>query len=271
MKIIGKRYIIPTRATTTKKINYSQMNKNTTDLNNEVHLPRGISNFKKLIQGNYTFVDKTLFIKDIIDNRSDEVIVITRPRRFGKTLNLSTLYYFLKYQDEEESHENLFKDLEISKHKDFCKQHQHQYPVIFISFKDIKQATYDKAYAEIVELIRGLYEKHRYLLEDNLLSENEKNIFIALLNETAELSKVNSAIKQLSLYLERKFGIKPIILIDEYDTPIQEAYLRGYYEDMIDLMRSIFGKTLKDNDYLRKAIVTGITRVAQESLSLIHI
>ena len=237
-------------------------NKNSEDL---IRLPHGVSDFKKLVQGNYRFVDKTLFIKDIINDGAD-VILVTRPRRFGKTLNLSMLYYFLKYQDEEEKGENLFQDLEIAKHKDFCQKHQHQYQVIFISFKDIKQTSYDKAYEEIVGLIRKLYSAHRYLLEDDLLHSDEKKYFLSILNKQAGESDVTDAIQQLSEYMSKKFKKSPIILIDEYDTPIQEAYLKNYYEDMIDSMTDIFGKALKDNDYLRKAIVTGITRVSQESL-----
>jgi len=240
------------------------MNKKNTNFNNEVHLPRGISDFKKLIQGDYTFVDKTLFVKDIIDNRSDEVIVITRPRRFGKTLNLSMLYHFL--QQNNDCDENIFEDLEISKATDFCQKHQNQYPVIFISFKDIKQANYDEAYANIVVLIKRLYDQYTYLLEGDLLSESQKETFIKLLKGQGNSADIIESIKQLSVYLTKKFSIKPIILIDEYDTPIQEAYLRDYYEDMIDFIRSLFGKALKDNEYLSKAVLTGITRVAQESL-----
>ncbi len=226
-------------------------------------LPIGISDFKELINEECLFADKTLFIKDIVHDTS-KVIVITRPRRFGKTLNLSMLYYFLRQNHVTDK--NLFEDLNISKDTEFCKLHQQQYPVIFISFKDVKEATYSKAYAEIVELIRRLYEEHNYLLEGSVLSEGEKTIFMTLLNREADEASVKAAISQLSLYMERKFKKSPIILIDEYDTPIQEAYLKEYYEQMIVLMRGILGKALKDNLNLKKAILTGITRIAQESL-----
>lgn len=226
-------------------------------------LPIGISDFQELIKGKYIFADKSLFIKEIMEDGA-KVILITRPRRFGKTLNLSMLYYFLQHDHSQD--ENLFKNLFISKNIAFCKEHQNQYPVILISFKDIKQNTYTEAYSDIVELIRQLYEKHRYLLEGNLLSVSEKNIYESLLNKIASASDIKAAIKQLSEYIARKFSKLPIILIDEYDTPIQEAYLKGYYHEMIELMRSILGRALKDNSFLFKAVITGITRISQESL-----
>lgn len=226
-------------------------------------LPVGVSNFKELIKEKYLFADKTLFIKDIMNDGS-KVILITRPRRFGKTLNLSMLYYFLRRNHS--GSENLFEGLNISKDEEFCKAHQHQYPVIFISFKDIKKSDYSSAYADIVFLIKELYAEHRYLLEGDVLYEDEKNTFMALLNEQATQTHLKVAIKKLSEYLARKFGQAPIILMDEYDTPIQSAYLNKYYEEMIGLMRDIFGQALKDNSNLKKGILTGITRVAQESL-----
>ena len=228
-------------------------------------LPVGISDFKELIEGNYLFADKSLFIKDVIEDGA-KIILITRPRRFGKTLNLSMLYYFLGQNHAKEENKNLFKGLNISKEVEFCKTHQQQYPVIFISFKDIKQSNYPDAYAFIIDLIRGLYEEHRYLLEGNDLSEDEKTTFSALLAKKGDSATVQGAIKQLSIYMKRKFNKAPIILIDEYDTPIQEAYLRGYYQEMIDLMRGILGRALKDNSSLAKAVITGITRISQESL-----
>ncbi|PWU05215.1 MAG: AAA family ATPase [Verrucomicrobia bacterium] len=233
-------------------------------------LPIGISDFKELIEGDYLFADKSLLIKDIIEDGS-KVILFPRPRRFGKTLNLSMLYYFLRRNHSNET--NLFDGLKISEDKEFCQKHQQQYPVIFITFKDIKKSNYADAYRDIVALIQELYATHRYLLEGDVLHPDEKLRFNALLNKQADSSDVESAIAKLSQYMEKKFNKTPIILIDEYDTPIQEAYLRenyqgeaGYYQKMIDLMRSIFGRALKDNKSLGKAIITGITRIAQESL-----
>lgn len=228
-----------------------------------MRFPIGISDFKELIEGDYLFADKSLLIKDIMEDGA-KVILVTRPRRFGKTLNLSMLYYFLSQNHSQDA--NLFKNLNISEYNEFCKEYQQQYPVIFISFKDIKASNYKDAYSAIIALIRRLYEEHKYLLEGELLSESEKKIFMALRNEEANQSAIRDAIRQLSEYMARKFNKSPIILIDEYDTPIQEAYLRGYYQEMIDLMRGILGQALKDNPYLAKAVLTGITRISQESL-----
>lgn len=228
-----------------------------------MEFPVGVSDFRKLIKGDYLFADKSLFIKEILKDGS-EVIVITRPRRFGKTLNLSMLYYFLRQNHTTEY--NLFEGLNISKDTEFCKEHQQQYPVIYITFKDVKKSDYADAYANIVLLIKDLYAEHRYLLEGNLLAQDEKNTFEDIINEKASKGHIEASIKKLAEYMARKFNQPPIILIDEYDTPIQEAYLKKYYEPMINLMRSILGQALKDNLNLKKAIITGIARIAQESL-----
>ena len=224
-------------------------------------LPIGISDFQELVKGKYTFADKSLFIKDIMED-SAKIILITRPRRFGKTLNLSMLYYFLEHNQDK----NLFEGLNSSQNTEFCQEHQTQYPVIFISFKDMKKSSYQAAYTDIVKLIRDLYVQHRYLLEGTLLHDDEKQTFMALINQEAAQPDVESAIQQLSVYMTRKFNKSPILLIDEYDTPIQEAYLQSYYGEMTELMRSILGRALKDNSFLTKAVITGITKVSQESL-----
>ncbi|OAI50632.1 hypothetical protein AYO37_00945 [Opitutia bacterium SCGC AG-212-L18] len=227
-----------------------------------MEFPIGIDDFKELAEGDYYMVDKSLFIKEIVKEGS-KVILITRPRRFGKTLNLSMLYYFLR---KNHSGKNIFEGLNIAEDTEFCKMHQGQYPVIFISFKDVKKDDYEAAYDAIADLIRKLYEEHRYLLEGNTLFDSEKNIYMSIIDQRARESHLVGAIAALSGYMKKKFDRKAIILIDEYDTPIQQAYLKEYYDDMITLMRGIFGTALKGNDGLDKAIVTGITRVAQESL-----
>ncbi|MDJ1258080.1 MAG: ATP-binding protein, partial [Candidatus Midichloria sp.] len=228
-----------------------------------IRLPIGISDFQKLIREEYQFVDKTHFIKEVI-NDSAEVMLIIRPRRFGKTLNMSMLQYFL--DQSKSSPDNLFQGLEVAKDTEFCKKHQNQYPVIFISFKDIKYSDYTEAYEGISALLMELYRNHRYLLEGDFLHEDEKVVFTELLYQKANSANLKSAVKQLAVYMKKKFNKAPIILIDEYDTPIQEAYLSGYYREMIELMRSILGQALKDNFALAKAVLTGITRVSQESL-----
>ncbi|RZI45320.1 AAA family ATPase, partial [Rickettsiales endosymbiont of Peranema trichophorum] len=225
-------------------------------------LPVGVSDFREIVREGYVFTDKTLLIKEVLEDGA-KVILITRPRRFGKTLNLSMLYYFL--DNSRPKDEDLFEKLNTGRDKAFCEEHQNQYPVIFISFKDVKQSTYRGAYEDIVCLIMELYEVHRYLLEvDGLLSDSEARIFKALMNREGKPSDIKSALRRLCLYMYRKYEKNPIILIDEYDTPIQEAYLHKYYEKMVELMRGILGQALKDNSYLTKAVVTGITRISQE-------
>jgi hypothetical protein len=226
-------------------------------------LPIGISDFQKLITKECIIVDKTLLIKDIIDN-SSEVILITRPRRFGKTLNLSMLYYFL--QNNQPVTQNIFKNLLISQEIEFCAKHQNKYPVIFISFKDIKYNNFADAYNSFAALFSDLFSNHMDLLVGELLYKHEKKLFLSIVNKSANNVDLARALANLSRYLERKFKQNPIILIDEYDTPIQEAYLRGYYQKLVDFMRIIMGGGLKDNEHLNKAVITGITRIAQESL-----
>ncbi|WP_165379695.1 AAA family ATPase [Rickettsiales endosymbiont of Peranema trichophorum] len=226
-------------------------------------LPVGVSDFRKIVKGNYVFTDKTLLIKEVMDDGAD-IILVTRPRRFGKTLNLSMLYYFLDHSQPKS--ENLFEKLNIGQDKAFCEEHQHQYPVIFISFKDVKQLRYKDAYANIVALISGLYTAHQYLLDGEVLAEHERAKFMSLLRGEGLKAYIEASLSQLCIYIHRYCGKNPIILIDEYDTPIQEAYLKKYYEKMVELMRGILGQALKDNSYLTKAVVTGITRISQESL-----
>jgi hypothetical protein len=226
-----------------------------------MHFPVGISNFKELIQGGYQFIDKTLFIKEIIED-SAKVIVITRPRRFGKTMNMSMLQQFLQYEKE-----NVFSGLAIKDNEEFCQKHQNKYPVIFVSFKGIKHTNFLDAYAAIRELLSKLYEEHAYLLDGNALSESEKAKFERIRNKTTEDSaEISYAMANLTLYTKKKYNQLPILLIDEYDTPIHSAYAEGYYKEMIGFMRIVLGEALKDNNELGKAVITGITRVAKESL-----
>jgi Predicted AAA-ATPase/PD-(D/E)XK nuclease superfamily len=226
-------------------------------------LPIGVSDFQELIEKKYLFVDKTLLLHDIIEDGS-KVILITRPRRFGKTLNLSMLYYFLQSNTQVAS--NIFENLLIAKEQAFCQAHQNQYPVIFLTFKDIKQATFESSYENITLLISKLYREHRYLLNDDCLYEDEKSNFMKIIKKEASRAELENSLITLAEYLQRKFQKNAMILIDEYDTPIQEAYMKGYYPEMIALMRGILGPALKDNDYLDKAVITGITRVSQESM-----
>jgi hypothetical protein len=224
--------------------------------------PVGISDFKKIIKEKCILIDKTLFIKDIMENKAT-VILITRPRRFGKTLAMSMLSHFLKIGGEE----GLFEGLNIKDHEEFCTTHQNKYPVIFLTFKDVKYDDFATAYSDIKGIFSDLYSKNRDLCEGDLLSLEEKAIFQKILSETLDdPAKLGYALKKMTEFMHRKYGVPPIVLLDEYDTPIVQGYVKGYYAQMISFMRSLLGSALKDNSDLGKAVITGITKVSQESL-----
>jgi hypothetical protein len=233
-----------------------------------LRLPIGVSNFKKLVTGGntseaYTFIDKTRLIHDFILDGS-EVVLWTRPRRFGKTLNLSMLYYF--FSCTESTEQDLFQGLKIKEAADLCQRYQGQYPTIFMSFKEIKKPTFDKAYSAIEEIIRILFQNHKILLEQGNMDTNDREIFSSILAGNAKDIHIETSLQLLSRYLYAYYGKKVIMLIDEYDTPIHAAHQNSYYQDMIDLMRALFGSGLKDNDFIHKAAVTGILRVAKEDI-----
>ena len=233
----------------------------------KLRLPKGISNFRKLRTTDaetdpYTFVDKSLLIRDVI--KDEEVLLFTRPRRFGKTLSLSMLYYF--FSCTEEGTEDLFKGLKIADNKDFCAKHQGQYPTIFITFKEVKSVDYKTAYDDIKLRIVGCYLQFDYLLESSKLNAPEKKSFQRFVDNKATISEIKYSLKQLSHWLQKHHGENVVILVDEYDTPIQSAYFNGYYKKMIELMRGILSDGLKDNDYLYKGILTGILRVSKEGI-----
>ncbi len=221
----------------------------------------GTSDFKDIIQKGSTYVDKTLFIKEVMEDHA-KVILFTRPRRFGKTLNMSMLECFLKIAVED-----LFSGLHIKNHPEFCLKHQNKYPVIFLTFKDVKFDDFPTAYNKIKGIFASLYEDHKYLLDGDLLSVFERENFEKIRGKTVDdFNELGSTLSNLMKYFHKYYGIPAIVLLDEYDTPIQEAYLKEYYDKMIGFMRNLLGSALKDNQDLGKAILTGITRVSQESL-----
>ena len=228
----------------------------TTKLQNK--LPVDISDYKELVTKDYIFSDKSLFIRDFMYDCC-HVTQLTRPKGFGKTLNLSMLSYFLDINMKED----LFANSLISKDKEFCEKYQGKYPVIFLSFKDIKASSFEESFEQLKVTVSKLYEKHIYLYEDDCLDEFSKKDFEKILNKTADRSDVLHAIKDLSDYLYTKFSKSCIILIDEYDTPLQQAYISGYYDKMMNCIYGIFNMALKDNTHLSKAIITGITNIGQ--------
>ena len=221
----------------------------------------GIQSFNKLREENCFYIDKTKFIKEWWES-GDEVTLIARPRRFGKTLNMSMLenFFSVKYANRGD----LFEGLSIWQEEKYQKL-QGTYPVISLSFASIKESTYESTKLKIYELLRNLYLDYEFLLESDKLSKTEKRFINRVLDTMSEVD-ATIAIHQLARYLYQHYGKKVIILLDEYDTPMQEAYVNGYWNELVSFTRSIFNSTFKTNPYLERAVMTGITRVSKESI-----
>jgi hypothetical protein len=225
-------------------------------------IPIGISNFKEIITGNYYLVDKSLIIKEIIEDGSN-VVLFPRPRRFGKTINMSMLKYFFEKTVDDNSF--LFSELNIYNHKAIMEQ-QGKFPVIYLTFKDEKYSKWEDCENGIKILIGDLYRKNNFLLKSDILDEGQKKKYNNIINGEASLVEYYKSLKDLSIYLSLYYKFKTVILIDEYDVPIQSGYLNDYYENIIEFMRNFLSAALKDNEYLEKAVMTGILRVAKESI-----
>lgn len=221
----------------------------------------GAQDFEELIRKHCFYIDKTFFIKEWWENE-DKVTLITRPRRFGKTLNMSMLeqFFSVKYNKQDE----IFHGLDIWKEEKY-RELQGTYPVIFLSFAGIKETDYSLAVRRFCEIIQTQYIKNYYLLESNVLTDGEKIIYKQMADHM-EPESVPMALHWLSDYLCRYYEKKVIILLDEYDTPLQEAYMGGYWEKIVSFTRNLFNNTFKTNPYLERALMTGITRVSKESL-----
>ena len=221
----------------------------------------GIQDFGKIVQNHYFYVDKTDFIKEWWEN-GDDVTLITRPRRFGKTLTMSMVeqFFSIQYADRKDSFENLSVWKDEKYHK-----LQGSYPVISVSFAAIKEKNYYNARRKICQLLSSEYSRNSFLLEGNLLTGHEKETF---LRKTIDMDDVDAtlALHQLSEFLCRYYEKKVIILLDEYDTPMQEAYVNGYWEELAGFTRSMFNSAFKTNPWLERAIMTGITRISRESI-----
>lgn len=227
-----------------------------------MRLPIGYSDFKNIIDDGFDFVDKTLLIKEIIYDAG--VILIARPRRFGKTFNMSMLRYFFSLNN---GASHLFKNLKIASETDLCVKHQGQYPVIYLTFKDVKELSYEAAYQKISLVIETVFKEFsNILLHSDKLNEFQKNDIKRILTKEALQAEIEDSLRLLSNYLYIHYGKKVCILIDEYDTPIQSGYLNGFYNEIVGLFRNLFSAALKDNSSLFKAVLTGILRVSKESL-----
>ncbi|MDM8561498.1 AAA family ATPase [Candidatus Parabeggiatoa sp. HSG14] len=224
-------------------------------------LPIGLSDFKEVREENYYYVDKSLFIKEII-NRSAKVLLLPRPRRFGKTLNLSMLRYF--FEKRENSLIHLFQGLAIEQDTTIM-QHQGQYPVIFLTFKNCKGSTKEECFYHIRHLFKKLFLEYKAFLYQTLVEEEQQDYDI-ITQEQGQIGNWGEALSFLMQLLHRQTGKRVIVLLDEYDTPIHAGQEHGYYEDIILFIRIMLGNALKDNSDLEKGVVTGILRIAKESI-----
>ncbi len=228
----------------------------------DLPLPVGISDYR-LASSEYYYVDKTMMIKDFLDERP-MVSLFTRPRRFGKTLNMDMIRTFFEKTDENTS--VYFKDKKIWSCGKKYRDYQGKYPVIFITFKDVKRDTWEESYDQISKILTQEFERHSELLESGQCSKYEKSYFQNVLEEKADSTDMMMSLQRLSQMLDEHYGIPPIIIIDEYDTPIQQGHMRGFYDKVILFMRNLFSGGLKDNRHLSYGFLTGILRVAKESI-----
>ena len=220
----------------------------------------GVSDFKKIIEGDFYYFDKTKLIEEIINDGS-EVKLFARPRRFGKTLNMSMLKYFFDVENKEENKE-IFKGLYIEKTDAF--KEQGQYPVIFLSLKDLKALTWEQMEKAIKSAISRLFSEYKYLLND--LDKFDTLTFENILLKNTELEDLKEALKFLTRILYEKYNKKVVVLIDEYDSPLVSAYINGYYEKAKDFFKTFYSSVLKDNSYLQMGVLTGIIRVIKAGI-----
>lgn len=223
-------------------------------------LPTGIENFKTMIDKSACYVDKTNFIEDVLN---EQVVSYTRPRRFGKTLNMSMLYYFFSIKEKENAY--LFDGLNITKNKDALK-HQNKYPTIFISLKEMKNLTFDAQISSFSNVIYELLEKNLEILSSDQLSDTTKDILYKLHNRSSSVEDLKISLRVITNALYTYYQQKVIVLIDEYDVPLQAAYQNNYYEEMVEFLRSVFSSALKTNDALEKGVMTGCLRISKESI-----
>ena len=230
-------------------------------MDNKLMLPTGIEDFKEIRTDGYYYVDKTALIEQVLDKRS-KVTLFTRPRRFGKTLNMSMLRYFF----ETGTDSKLFNGLYISQNAELCEKYMGKYPVIAISLKGVDADSYTKAKAQIIKIINREARRHRLLLKSEKLDSFDKELLTQLLSRNMEEDTITSSLQELTELLEAHFSKKVVVLIDEYDVPLAKAYENGYYNEMVLLIRNLFGNVLKTNDSLAFAVLTGCLRIAKESI-----
>lgn len=224
-------------------------------------LPIGIENFEKMQLDKFYYVDKTYLIKELLDHWA-EVTLFTRPRRFGKSLNMSMLRNFFDINGNQE----IFNNLQVSQEKELCEEYMGKYPVVSISLKGINEQTYKKAIKMASQVIKGEVRKFQFLWDSKCLTEYDKQTYTELLETEADEDLLCSSLKILSELLEKHYGRKAILLIDEYDVPLAKAFERGYYDQMVIFIRNMFEYALKTNDSLQFAVLTGCMRISKESI-----
>jgi len=232
-------------------------------VNERKQVPIGTSDFKKIVSDYYYYIDKTLFIKDILDKKS-EVFLFSRPRRFGKTSNLSMLKYFFEKTEEDTS--VLFKDLQIWNQGEVYRKEQGKSPVIYLTLKDIKFNSWEETFRGLKMIISEEYTRHKYLLQSEQMNIEEIQYFKIITEMTGDAIAYQRSLSRLTRILHKAYGEKPILLLDEYDIPIQQGYVAGFYQEVISFMRNWLSGGLKDNVDLKFAALTGILRVAKESI-----
>lgn len=229
-------------------------------------LPVGFENFQEIRKLDFYYVDKTKLVEQLLENWS-KVNLFTRPRRFGKTLNMSMLKSFFEIGTDTA----LFDGLYISQNEELCKEYMGKYPVIFLSLKGVDGLTFEEARSALCELIAGEVRRFKFLLNSSRLDNDEKNIYRDLISlqgeqETTLATKLKFSLKKISELLYQHYGQKTIVLIDEYDVPLDKSFQHGYYREMVALIRGLFGEALKTNDFLQFAVLTGCLRVSKESI-----
>ena len=229
----------------------------------KLNIPVGISDFREIRENGYYYIDKTFLIYELLKTPATKVTLITRPRRFGKTLGMSMLADFFDIRKESSS---LFEGLDISEKTSICNEWLNQYPVIFLSLKDIDGLSFEDAYGQLVAQIADLYKEYTYLLECAEIDEDDKRIFLDLKAGKADKVQITRSLSTLMKMLQIYYHKPVVLLLDEYDVPVAKASNHGYYNEMLDVMKGIMSTALKDNQALRFAVITGCLKIAKESI-----
>lgn len=228
-----------------------------------LNIPVGISDFERIRELDYYYVDKTGLIKTLLRGEMDQVTLITRPRRFGKTMAMSMLNSFL---DIRKDSRELFEGLEISKETAICERWMNQYPTLFLSFKDVDGSTFENAFNFLKYIVAEVCKQHMYLLDSDDVDKEDKLVYEKLKSGDASLIEIQSCILRITNMLESYYKKPVILLIDEYDVPIAKASSNGYYKEMLEIMKGMLSTALKDNSSLKFAVITGCLKIAKESI-----